>query len=135
MLFRKFSSLLFVALVMIAMNVFAQEEVKDKPLTAAEARMKDGQSVYVEITIQSAKNFLADRGAIYLDSEKNFRSEKNIAITITKAGAADFKKAGIEDPAEHFKGKTVRVRGTLTIKDKVARIEVKEAKQIEMVTK
>jgi hypothetical protein len=134
MLFRKFV-LLMIAVFVSAASGFAQEEAKDKPLTAAEARMKDGQNVFVEITIQSAKNFLADRGAVYLDSEKNFRDETNIAITITKAGAADLKKAGIDDPAEHFKGKTVRVRGTLTLKDKVARIEVKEAKQIELVTK
>jgi hypothetical protein len=113
----------------------AQDAGAEKPLTAVEARAKAGEMVYVELTIQNAKNFLADRGAIYLDSEKNFRDEKNIAITITKAGAAELKKAGIEDPAEHFKGKTVRVRGTLNLKDKVARIEVKEAKQIELVTK
>jgi hypothetical protein len=133
MLFHNFAAALFIAFVTSAALGFAQEEVKDKPLTAAEARMKDGQTVLVEITIQSAKNFLAERGAIYLDSEKNFRDEKNIAITITKAGAAELKKAGIDDPAEHFKGKTIRVRGTLNLKDKVARIEVKEAKQIELV--
>lgn len=115
--------------------LMAQDAAAEKPLTAVEARAKAGEMVYVELTIQSAKNFLADRGAIYLDSEKNFRDEKNIAITITKAGAADLKKAGIDDPAEHFKGKTVRVRGTLNLKDKVARIEVKEAKQIELATK
>lgn len=113
----------------------AQDAATEKPLTAVEARAKAGEMVYVELTIQNAKNLLADRGAIYLDSEKNFRDEKNIAITITKAGAADLKKAGIEDPAEHFKGRTVRVRGTLNLKDKVARIEVKEAKQIELMTK
>ncbi len=118
-----------------ASSLAAQDAAAEKPLTAVEARAKAGEMVYVELTIQNAKNFLADRGAIYLDSEKNFRDEKNIAITITKAGAAELKKAGIEDPAEHFKGKTVRVRGTLNLKDKVARIEVKEAKQIELVTK
>ena len=112
--------------------LFAQEAA-EKPLTAEQALAKAGSEVYVELTIASAKNLLADRGAIYLDSEKNFRDPKNIAITITKAAAADLKKTGVEDPAEHFKGKTVRVRGTLNLKDKVARLEVKEAKQIELV--
>ncbi|WP_254506491.1 hypothetical protein [Anatilimnocola floriformis] len=109
------------------------EEAPEKPLTVEEALAKAGSDVYVELTIQSAKNLLADRGAVYLDSEKNFRDPKNIAITITKAAAADLKKTGIEDPAEHFKGKTVRVRGKLNLKDKIARLEVKEAKQIELV--
>ena len=133
-MFLRIAAALLLAFVS-ASPLTAQDAAAEKPLTAVEARAKAGEMVYVELTIQNAKNFLADRGAIYLDSEKNFRDEKNIAITITKAGAAELKKAGIEDPAEHFKGKTVRVRGTLNLKDKVARIEVKEAKQIELVTK
>jgi hypothetical protein len=39
---------------------------------------------------------------------------------------------GIDNPADHFKGKTIRARGTVSEVDSVPRIEVDEAKQIEI---
>src|SRR5262249_45656653 len=46
-------------------------------------------------------------------SESDYKSEKNLTLFINTAGAAKFKKAGIMDPAEHFKGKKVRATGTV----------------------
>ena len=104
--------------------------VPDKPLSPAEARKKVGESATVEMTVRAAKDRLEKRGEIYLDSEEDFRDERNFAVVITKAGAAKLKEAGIADPAEHFRGKKIRATGTVKEVDKVPRIEVDDAKQV-----
>ena len=40
-----------------------------------------------------------------MGEETNFRDEKNFAVVIAKTGAASLEKAGIDNPAEHFKDK------------------------------
>ena len=50
-------------------------------------------------------------------------------------GAAKFKKAGVDDPAIHFKDKLIRVTGMVIIKEKRPRIEVNDPNQIRIVDK
>jgi hypothetical protein len=50
-----------------------------------------------------------------------------------RAGAACFKEAGIDDPSDHFQGKTIRVRGVVIRKDGRPYIEVDDPIQIEIV--
>jgi DNA/RNA endonuclease YhcR with UshA esterase domain len=109
--------------------VFAAE---DKPLKPADARKKVGQKVTVEMTVKTAKDRLEKRGEIYLDAEEDFRDAKNFAVVITKSGAASLKKAGIDNPAEHFQGKKIRATGTVKEVDKVPRIEIDDAKHIRL---
>ncbi len=106
---------------------------EDKPLTPVEARKKLGEKITVEMTVRTAKDRLEKRGEIYLDAEPDFRDEKNFALVITKAGAASLAKAGISNPAEHFKDKKIRATGTVKELDKVPRIEIDDAKQIHRV--
>jgi hypothetical protein len=106
---------------------------EDKPLTPPEARKKVGESIVVEMKVQAAKNRLEKRGEIYLDSEPDFRDEKNFAAVINRDGATLFAAEGVADPAEHFLGKTIRVKGVVSVVDDVPRIEVSEPKQVELV--
>jgi len=106
----------------------------EKPLSPVEARRKVGEKITVEMTVQSAKDRLEKRGEIYLDSEPDFRDEKNFAVVITKAGAMSLKEAGIARPAEHFRQKKIRVTGTVKEVDKVPRIEIDNARQIHVVS-
>jgi hypothetical protein len=62
------------------------------------------------------------------------RGENNRAAVITRDGARDFANAGIADPADHYFKKTIRVSGKVTLHEGWPRIEVNEAKQIELVT-
>ena len=80
--------------------------------------------------MKTTKDRLEKRGEIYLDAEEDFKSEKNFAIVITKKGAASLKDAGITDPADHYKGKTLTAKGLVKEVDGVPRIEIDEAKQI-----
>jgi DNA/RNA endonuclease YhcR with UshA esterase domain len=104
-----------------------------KPLTPVQARKQVGKKITVEMTVQAAKDRLDKRGEIYLDSETDFKDNKNFAVVITRDGAASLKKSGITDPAERFKGKKIRATGTVKEVDKVPRIEIDDAKQIRLV--
>lgn len=106
---------------------------EDKPLTPAEAIKMVNKEVTVEMKVRSSKNALAHRHEIYLDSEENFRDEKNLAVVITEEGAGKFKEGGIDDPAAHFRDKTIRVTGTVTLKEDRPRIEIKDPKAIQLI--
>jgi hypothetical protein len=105
------------------------------PLTPAEAIKSVNKEVTVQMLVKASKNRLEKRGEIYLDSEEDFHDEKNLGIVITRTGAAKFKEAGVEEPAAHFKGKTIRVKGTVLLKEKRPRIEVEDPGQIRIVEK
>jgi hypothetical protein len=125
---RRLTAVAFLALA-FATGVAAEE----KPLTPAEAIQRVDEKVVVEFPVKATKNRLEQRKEIYLDSEENFRDPKNLGVIITEAGAAKFKDQGIADPAEHFKGKTIRVTGTMTKENDRYRLLVDDPKQIRIV--
>jgi hypothetical protein len=102
----------------------------DKPLGPVEARKKVAAEITVRMEVKTAKDRLEKRGEIYLDAEEDFKSETNFAVVITRKGAASLKAAGIDDPAEHFRSKTIRATGTVKEVDGVPRIEIDDAGQI-----
>jgi hypothetical protein len=111
----------------------AADETAAPPLTPVEARAKVGQEITVQMTVAAAKDRLEKRGEIYLDADGDFRSDKNFAVIITKTGAAQFKEQGIADPAEHFRSKTIRAKGTVKEVDGVPRIEIDDPQQLTIV--
>jgi DNA/RNA endonuclease YhcR with UshA esterase domain len=128
-------SLALVTMVALASLGQAEEPKQDKPLSPAEASKRVNEKVVVEMLVRASKNRLEQRKEIYLDSEEDFRDPKNLAVVINLAGAAKFKEAGIDDPAEHFKGKTICVSGTVTKENDRPRIVVEDPKQIRIVEK
>ena len=109
----------------------AAEEAK--PLTPVEAIKKVNEEVTVQMFVKATKNRLEKWGEIYLDSEEDFRDEKNLGVVVTKTGAAKFKEVGVDDPAVHFKDKTIRVKGKVLLKEERPRIEVDDPNQIQIV--
>jgi DNA/RNA endonuclease YhcR with UshA esterase domain len=103
---------------------------EEKPLSPVEARKQVGKEITVKMEVKAAKDRLEKRGEIYLDAEENFKDEKNFAVVVTKKGAASLKEAGITDPADHFRGKTITAKGVVKEVDGVPRIEIDDAKQI-----
>ena len=51
----------------------------------------------------------------FLNSETDFKDDKNFTIFIDKDARAKFKEAKIDDPAAQFKAKTVQVKGKVTL--------------------
>ncbi len=116
-------------------RVLSAPQAAGKPLTPVEAIKRVNEHVTVAMTVQASKDRLEKRKEIYLDSEKDFRDEKNLGVVINVAGAAKFKEAGIADPAGHFLNKTIRVTGTITVEENRPRLVVSDPKQIRVIEK
>jgi DNA/RNA endonuclease YhcR with UshA esterase domain len=56
-------------------------------------------------------------------------------VMLDKEAVEKFKKAKVEDPAAHFKGKTVRVTGTVKLYRERPEIVVNDPGQIKVVLK
>ncbi len=107
----------------------------DKPaevVPAAEAGAHVGEECTVELTVRASKNGV-HRREYYLDSEEDFRDEKNLAVVISHDHADAFARAGIEDPAEHYRGKTIRVTGKVVREGDQVRIRVDDPGKIAVV--
>jgi DNA/RNA endonuclease YhcR with UshA esterase domain len=74
-------------------------------------------------------------GVCFLNSEADFKEAKNFTVFIPEEAVEKFKKAKVEDPWTHFKGKTVRVTGTVTLYREKPRIKVDDPDQIQVADK
>jgi hypothetical protein len=110
----------------------ADDEKPPTVVMAADARNHIDKRCTVEMTVRSSKN-AAPRREYYLDSEEDFRDEKNFAVVISYEHADHFKQAGIDDPAEHYKGKKLHVTGKVIHENDQVRIRVEDPKQIKIV--
>jgi hypothetical protein len=121
-----------VVLVLAAAGRLAGEEPKVIP--AAEAREHLNEEGVVELTVRSSKHAVPRR-VTYLDSEADFKDPKNVAVLIADDVLPKFREAGVADPAGHYKGKTIRVTGkiTLFLELNAVRIHVTDPEQIEEV--
>jgi hypothetical protein len=107
--------------------------VAELPTVAcAEACDHVGQQVRVEFTVESSR-LLADRGLCFLNSRKNHRDDDNFTVVLFREGLERFAEAGIDDPAEHFRQRTLRVRGVVAERDGKPQIVVELPNQVEIV--
>ncbi len=105
------------------------EEPQPKPVTPAEAAKKLNEKVTVQMLVKST----GGRSNTYLNSEADFNLESNFTILIDKDAKEKFKKAGIENPAEYYKNKTIQVTGTVVLFEKKPRIAAAEPTQIKVI--
>jgi hypothetical protein len=125
----------FLLVPVCASRAWPEDGQNTKPLSPTEAAKHVNEKVTVEMVVKATKDRLIKRQEIYLDSEENFRDPKNLGVIITKSGDEKLQKAGIKDPAAHFKSKTIQVTGTVIRKENRLRIEVDDPKQIRIVNK
>ena len=124
-------------LVVLALSL-GQPAVADdlKPVTAKEAIQHVGQpAVVVEMVVKKAKDRLDKRGVIYLDSEDDFKDPNNLGVALSAGVAAKLKEKGIADPATHFLGKTIRVRGCVMKFEERPYLPVHDPDQITFIEK
>jgi hypothetical protein len=110
----------------------AGDEPPAKVIPAAEAADHEGQRCTVEMTVKASKKS-EHRALYYLDSEDDYRDPRNLAVLIAFEHAEKFRKAGIDDPAGHYRGKTIRVTGKIIDEAEQTRIRVTEPSQIRIV--
>lgn len=102
------------------------------PITPVEALNRLNEPVVVEMFIKRTKSCTCS-SQFFLDSEENKRDPSNLGILVTAAGAGKFKETQVDDPADYFKGRTIRVQGVVILKEGRSYIEVDHPGQIEIV--
>ena len=103
-----------------------------KPIGPAEAASKVNEQVTVEMEVKAATM----RGSVcFLNSEAEFKDPKNFTLFIDKDALTKFKEAKIDDPAAHFKGKTVRAEGKVVLYQKHPEIKLGGPDDIKIVEK
>ena len=90
----------------------APAQDQPKPIGPAEAAKKVNEEVTLQMQVKSAA---LREGVCFLNSEEDFKDTKNFTLFIDKDALAKFKEAKIDDPAAHFKGKTVQVKGKVIL--------------------
>ena len=124
-------ALAFAALVALA-GASPDDKEALKVVMAPDAKNHIDERCTVEMTVRSSKN-AAPRREYHLDSEEDFHDENNFAVVISHDHAEAFQKAGIDDPAEHYRGKKLRVTGKVIHENDQTRIRVEKPEQIKIV--
>ena len=101
-------------------------------ISPLEAINRLNELLTVEMLVKRTKSCTCS-SQFFLDCEENHRDPKNLGVVVTAAGAAKFKEAQIDNPADYFKGKTIRVQGVVILKENWPYIEVDDPRQIEIV--
>lgn len=105
--------------------------VENTPITPAEAAKKVNEKVVVAMEVKSS----GGRNNCYLNSEEDFMNARNFTIFISKDDMEKFKKAGVEKPAEYYKGKSIEVTGTVVLVKEKPQIAVDKPEQIKVISK
>jgi hypothetical protein len=109
------------------------EEQKDNVIKPEDAKNNVGKEVIVEFVVVGGRT-LEDKGIGFLNSSTDPNDPDGFTAFITKTGMNKFKdEAKIDDPADHFMNKKIRVSGKIKkYKDK-PEIEVKSPDQVKMI--
>lgn len=121
-------SLALLALLVTAVR--AEDEATKIKLEDAKANV--GKEVIVEFKVASGY-FKDDTKPCFLNSKANKNDKENFVVVIFPKTLKDFKEAMIEDPALHYAGKTIRVKGKVEEFMEKMQIVVKTPKQITLV--
>ena len=107
------------------------DDAPAKPLTPAEAAKKVDEKVLVEFEVKST----GGKNNRYLNSKEDYKDADNFTVFIPKESLDKFREAKIDDPAVYYKGKTVRVTGTVARYDDKPQVKVEDPAQITVVDK
>lgn len=116
----------------IGCGVIQAAEEPAKVITPEEAAKRVNEQVTVQMEVKSSSL----RGQVcFLNSEKDFKDAKNFTVFIGREALQKMKEAKIDDPATHFQGKQVRVKGKVTLYRDKPQIVVDAPDQIMLVVK
>ena len=111
---------------------FVLAEDPPKAISPVEAAKKVNEEVTLQMEVKSAAS---REGVCFLNSEEDFKDAKNFTVFLDKDALAKFKEAKIDDPAAQFKGKTVQVKGKVTLYRDRPEIKVSGPDAIKVVEK
>lgn len=117
---------LSIALVLMVGVLPAQDA---KTVTPAEAAKKVDEQVTLRMEVKSSG---MSKASVFLNSEEDHKSDKNFTVFIGREALAKFKDAKIDNPATHFKGKTILVTGKVSSHKDKPQIAVTAVDQIKI---
>ena len=119
--------------IVVTAGVWAADE--PKPITPEEAAKQIDKDCLVEMKVKAVG--MSKASSIYfLNSESDFRSEKNFTVMLGKTAVEKLKKAGVEDPKAHYQDKTIQVQGKVKLYQGKPEIVVDDPeKQLKIVEK
>lgn len=117
------------ALVLVAFLGNASGQEAAAPITPEEALKKVDQKITVLMQVKST----GGNTARFLNSQADFRDQKNFAVFIPNLALASFKEAGITDPAAYYKGKTILATGEVAMSQGRPVLRADKADQIKLV--
>ena len=91
-----------------------------------------GEECVVEMVVRAAR-LLEDKQMCFLNTREDRREADNFTVVIFRGGLARFREADIENPADHFRDRTIRVRGVVAEHKGQPQIVVEDPEQIELV--
>lgn len=102
-------------------------------IATADAKKNVGKKCELEFKVESA-TFLKDKRICFLNSESNHRNASNFSVVIIGEEALKkFADAAITDPAETYRGKTIRVVGVISLHRGSPQIKVDSPGELEVV--
>jgi DNA/RNA endonuclease YhcR with UshA esterase domain len=122
---------MMIAAALCVVALLTATAVRAETIEAEDAADHVGDQVTVKMEVEASK-YLRDRGICFLNSMRNHRDPKCFTAVIFSDGLEAFAAKGIEDPSDHFYGKTIEVSGTVEKYRDKAQIEVTEPDQIEV---
>lgn len=125
-------SSLFLTFLTLTADLSARAE-EPKSIKPEEARQHVDQTITTKFPVRHAKHGV-HRKTYFLDSEQDFRSEKNLGVQISEAVAAKLKQEkSIGEPHLHYADKTIRVTGKVFLQEDRAYLQIEKVDQIEIV--
>lgn len=116
-------------------TLFAADDEKPIPIKPAEARKYVGKKCVVEFDVKKTKH-AAKRKTYYIDSEEEFRDEKNIGIQISEPTALKLREEKkVEDVVKFYEARRIRVTGTIVLEDDLPYIKLASPDDIDVVEK
>jgi len=115
---------------LLASPLHAEDEAPKIKL--ADAKEHLGKEVIVEFKVEGGY-FKDDTKPCFLNSKANHRDKDCFTVVIFPKTLTDFKEAKIEDPAIHYAGKVIQVKGKIEEHMEKLQIVVKSTKQITLV--
>jgi DNA/RNA endonuclease YhcR with UshA esterase domain len=126
--------LLAAAVIVFSASLALVDDPAAKPITVEEAAKKVNEKVTVEFEVK-ATGQTQDRKRIFLNSETNFRSAKNFTIVLEGETLEKLRKSDVKDPRTYYRGKTIRVTGTVILYQNRPEIKLADVADIVVVEK
>lgn len=117
-----------------AMMVVVALAAEAPRIELAEASEHVGQEVTIEMIVASSR--LLESGKFcFLNSRRNFTDKENFTVAITSGALDKFAERDVKSPEDYFDGKTIRVRGKVSLHRERPQILVEDPEQIVVVVK